>query len=82
MFLQTSHALHKPIAAPGEGVGFLKVCRLPGVKLPDSDSDGITNEKEVVTGKSDNLDSFTKEFIQAIARHRHWDREGIDKVPA
>ena len=72
----------KPIAALGEGVEFLKECKLAGVDLPGLGLNGITNEKGVVAGNPDNMDSFIKEFIQAIAQHRHWDRENIDKVPA
>ena len=64
-----------------EGVGFLKECRLPGVNLLESGSDEITNEKGVVAENPDNLDFFTKGFIRAIAQHRHWDREDIDKMP-
>ncbi len=72
----------KPVAAMGEGVDFLKACRLPGIQLPDSEKSGVTNEKGVVAGNPDNPDSFIKEFIRAIAQHRHWDREHIDTVPA
>lgn len=81
-FVNEAYKHCKPIAALGEGVDFLKQCRLPGVKLPDSESDGLTNEKGVVVGNPDNLDSFIKEFTKATAQHRHWDRENIDKVPA
>ncbi|REL37987.1 catalase [Rhodohalobacter sp. SW132] len=81
-FVNEAYKHCKPIAAVAEGVSFLKVCRLPGVTLPGPGSDEVTNVKGIVAGNSDNLESFTKEFIRAIAQHRHWDREDIDKVPA
>ena len=81
-FVREAYKHYKPIAALGEGVSFLEVCRLPGVNLPDSGQDGITNENGIIAGNPGNLDLFNKEFIQAIAQHRHWNRENIDKVPA
>ena len=81
-FVREAYKHCKPIAALGEGIDFLKECRLPGLNLPKAGSNEITNEKGIVAGNPDNLDLFNNQFIQAIAQHRHWDREDIDKVPA
>ncbi|CAN5476571.1 catalase [soil metagenome] len=82
-FVHEAYKHCKPIAALEEGVEFLKECRLSGISLPDTSTIGSTkNDKGVVAGNPDKLDSFIDEFIEAIAKHRHWDRQNIDKVPA
>ncbi|WP_028782933.1 catalase [Thalassobacillus devorans] len=59
-FLKEAFAHYKPIGATHEGVDLLKKA-------------GIDDRLGVVT--NDDLKSFVKEFVAAIADHRHWDRE-------
>ncbi|MFG6114956.1 catalase [Halobacillus sp. MO56] len=59
-FLKEAFAHYKPIGATHEGVDLLKKAEI---------ADGLG----VVT--NDDLKSFVKEFVAAIAEHRHWDRE-------
>jgi catalase len=74
----------KPLAAMTEGVELLAGSSIRGVSLAEQNQRGsITSDKGVVTawGKAD-LKQFAKSFIDAIAAHRHWDREEKMHVPA
>lgn len=68
----------KPIAALGRGVELFEAVELPGVEL---DGDGLVSDQGVVTGGGDDLDSFGEAFVEAIAAHRHWERDPKE-VPA
>ncbi|WP_085508599.1 catalase [Thalassobacillus devorans] len=59
-FLKEAFAHYKPIGATHEGVDLLKKAEI---------EDGLG----VVI--NDDLKSYVKEFVAAIAEHRHWDRE-------
>jgi len=72
----------KSIAALGEGVKFLRECRLPGISISTTIPGDFSSEKGVITGNPGTLDKFMEAFIEAIAKHRHWDRETIEEVPA
>ncbi|MEX0660635.1 MAG: catalase [Balneolaceae bacterium] len=72
----------KPIAALGEGVTFLRECRLPGINIATTIPGDFRAEKGVITGNPGKPDSFIEAFIKSIAQHRHWDRETIEQVPA
>ena len=62
----------KAIAASGAGVNFLK---------EETYVSKAKDDKAVIL--SDNgADGATKDFINAIAQHRNWDRESARKVPA
>ncbi|ELZ08469.1 catalase [Halovivax asiaticus JCM 14624] len=68
----------KPIAAVGEGVDLLDGLDLPDVDLAD-DGDGTVSARGVVTTRDDSsLDSVLDAFVDAIAAHRHWDRDPKD----
>ena len=72
----------KPLGATGEGVELLKVANLPDIKFAGQESaDKAVSDKGVVTPHSDS-GSFNDSFIAAIAKHRHWDREKKEQVPA
>jgi catalase len=84
------HALHfvneafkhcKTIAAIGEGVQVLEASHISGVKFASNGN--LSSDKGVVTAGGDhgNLKEFSDRFIDAIARHRHWDRQK-ESVPA
>ncbi|MEP6912668.1 MAG: catalase, partial [bacterium] len=65
----------KAIAASGSGVGFL--AKSLGGKFGETNSTGqlIAANEGVVTSRGAVTANFTTEFIQAIAQHRHWERE-------
>ncbi|MEO8073195.1 MAG: catalase [Acidobacteriota bacterium] len=60
----------KAIAASGEGVNFLKSETYVGK---------ASNDKAVILSENGS-ESITDDFIKAIAEHRNWDREMMDKV--
>ncbi len=74
----------KPIAALSEGVELLGASRIMGVELAEPGSPGrIVADKGVVTARGPvDMDAFMDAFVQAVAAHRHWDREEKGKVPA
>jgi catalase len=74
----------KPIGATGEGVELLHDSAIVGVTLAEASAKGeLMSDKGVVTvGGTSDLDAFAEAFTQAIAKHRHWDREKKKQVPA
>jgi catalase len=71
----------KPVAALGDGVELLREARLPGVRLSEN---GLVAEAGVVTlaqASGDDLEEFSSALCEAIAQHRHFDRE-LAAVPA
>ena len=73
----------KPLGATGEGIELLKVANLPDIKYAGQESAGkVISDKGVVTSLRIQSSSFNDSFITAIAKHRHWDREKKEQVPA
>jgi catalase len=74
----------KPLGASGEGVELFKAAHLADIKLAGQKSaDQVVSDKGVVTiRKEGGSSSFNDAFISAIAKHRHWDREKKEQVPA
>ncbi|WP_306058303.1 catalase [Natronococcus wangiae] len=71
----------KPIAALGGGTELLEAVELPDVDVA-ADGEGPVSSTGVVTCRDDGeLDAFLEEFVDAIARHRHWERSPKE-VPA
>ncbi|MGI8639245.1 MAG: catalase [Pyrinomonadaceae bacterium] len=62
----------KAIAGSGEGVNFLK----------EETYVGKAKDDKAVILSENGADGATKDFINAIAQHRNWDREAARKVPA
>jgi catalase len=73
----------KPIAAMAEGVDFLRSTNIQGVRLHEPNSqDEVMVDRGVVTATNGGGNSFNDAFFQAIAQHRHWNREKKEQVPA
>jgi catalase len=73
----------KPLGATGEGIEFLKIANLLDIKYASKESaDKVISDKGVVTAIKVNNGSFSDSFIAAIAKHRHWDREKKEQIPA
>ncbi len=74
----------KPLGATGEGVELFKASNLPDINFAGKAStDKVVSDKGVVTSRKEGgSDSFNKSFIGAIAKHRYWDREKKEQVPA
>src|SRR5690554_1067833 len=90
--LQKGESLHfvneafkhcKPIATSGNGVQMFEKAFVLGVDFADRDSKKVVSSKGVVTaGIEANADEFFESFINAIKKHRHWDRQEKVMVPA
>ncbi|ADD06941.1 catalase [Natrialba magadii ATCC 43099] len=78
-FVAEAFKHYKPIAAVGEGTELFEAVDLPDTDIAD-DGD-LVSDAGVVTCRNDDLDEFAEKFIDAIAQHRHWDRDP-EAVPA
>jgi catalase len=76
-FLQDAFAHCKPMGALAEGVDLLKAAHLEAIELADAKSaNKVVSSHGVVTAPSAaNPAPFSRALIEAIAQHRHWDRE-------
>ena len=76
-FLQDAFVHCKPLGAIGEGVELLRAAHLDGIDLADAKSaDKVVSSRGVVTAQSASKPrAFEQALIEAIAQHRHWDRE-------
>ena len=90
--LQKGESLHfvneafkhcKPIATSGNGIQMFEKAFVLGVDFADKDSKKVVSNKGVVTaGIEANAEEFFDSFINAIKKHRHWDRQEKVMVPA
>lgn len=90
--LQKGEALHfvneafkhcKAIATSGNGIQLFEKAFVLGVDFADKDSKKVVSNKGVVTaGIAANAEEFFGSFIDAIKKHRHWDRQEKVMVPA
>jgi catalase len=90
--LQKGEALHfvneafkhcKAIATSGNGIQLFEKAFVLGVGFADKDSKKVVSNKGVVTaGIEANAEEFFGSFIDAIKKHRHWDRQEKVMVPA
>jgi catalase len=74
----------KAIAATGAGREVLGASYLgaKGVIGSDADAESAVSASGVVTGGDKEAAKVAAAFVDAIAAHRHWDREADDRVPA
>ncbi|MBA3255881.1 MAG: DJ-1/PfpI family protein [Pyrinomonadaceae bacterium] len=74
-FVDEAYKHCKAIAATGAAVGLL--ARFQGEKSPDTNTsdDPVAANQGVVTSRESVTDDFALVFIEAIAQHRHWERE-------
>ncbi len=72
-FLVDAFKHYKPIAASGAGATLLAAAGITGAKLHPEAGPNADPQAGVVTAKSKG-GSVTREFIAAIAKHRHWNR--------
>lgn len=82
-FLNEAYKHCKPIAASGHAVELLTIADVAGVQLSLQNEGALTQDLGVVTQHaSGDLKEFNEAFMDAIAKHRHWNRELKDLVPA
>jgi catalase len=66
----------KPLAAIGAGLGVLDAARLPAVERADvSDAATVSDQGVVTAGVGGDPADLASRFLEAIAAHRHWDRQ-------
>ncbi len=67
----------KPIAASGDGVDLIMGAQIPGVTVAASGDQGqtVTDMGIVTVRNAQDLTEFSAAFINAIAQHRHWNRQ-------
>ena len=90
--LQKGESLHfvneafkhcKPIATSGNGIQLFEKAFVLGVDFADKESKKVVSSKGVVTaGIGANAEEFFNSFIDALKKHRHWDRQEKVMVPA
>jgi catalase len=96
-FIKEAFKHGKAIGATDEGVELLRAADLRGIQLADSsevvDSRGVVTVagRESVADRvrgavggeeSTGTGGFAGRFLQAVAQHRHWDRESKESIPA
>ena len=83
-FMNEAFRHAKPISALGEGIELLLVSSIRGVTLAGAGApDEVVCDKGVVTARSaPDRRTFIDGLVQAIAAHRHWDRDAAARVPA
>ncbi len=71
----------KPIAAVGDGTELLEAVELPGVDVANEREGVVSDQGVVMDPDGEDLESAAEAFVDAIARHRHWERDPTE-VPA
>ena len=69
----------KAIAASGTGVGFVAKALGENFSEPATTGKLVAANEGVVTSRAAVTENFTAEFINAIALHRHWERENSEQ---
>jgi catalase len=82
-FLNEAFKHCKAIAASGEGVELLWASNIVGIRVAEPDAAAPLVDSGVVTLQNTaNMGSLIQEFINAVAQHRHWERDSKEQVPA
>lgn len=72
----------KAIATTCEGIELLKASYLAGIELAEEQSETRSDRGVVTSLNGGDGNGVDREFINAIAQHRHWTREYKELVPA
>ncbi len=84
--LQFIHDMYKhckTLAVLGDGADLLAAARLPGQPTGKGSAKGTPADAGLLTGPDGgNLNGFARQFIAALAQHRHWAREQPLTPPA
>jgi catalase len=78
-FVSEAYKHCKTIAAGGAGVGFLARSLASQFQEPDQPAEKVAVDKGVVSSRDASTGALAKTFIEAIAQHRHWEREDSSK---
>jgi catalase len=74
----------KPIGATGDGVMLLQAAEIPDLHVagPQSEDELVSHRGVVTSQDGIDLEAFSQAFVEAIAQHRHWERQTRERVPA
>jgi catalase len=82
-FVDSAFRHGKPLGALGEGLELLRAARVPGALLDARDAaDAMTNRHGIVTAPDADAQGFARNFIAAVAQHRHFDRADAGRPAA
>ncbi len=83
-FVNEAYKHCKTIAASGAGAELLNASYISTAQSNAAGKamDGLVSEPGVVIGSNGQAGKIAAEFINAIAQHRHWERETKGDVPA
>jgi catalase len=81
-FVNEAYAHGKAVGASGEGVALIHTSAITGVTLADAQAQGqpVVDKGVVTIEGAKSLTDYTRDLIQAIAQHRHWDRD-VSRIP-
>ncbi|MCP2044206.1 catalase [Pontibacter sp. HSC-36F09] len=66
----------KPIATSGFGINMFEKAFVVGVNFADKESGKVVSHSGVITaGANADAGEFANKFVEAIKKHRHWNRE-------
>ncbi|HZG73029.1 MAG TPA: catalase [Chondromyces sp.] len=76
LFVEEAYQHYKTVGAANEGIDLLSAAGIETTKQPVAGTSPTSKEPGIVTaGNNQEMDSFTRRFIDDIAEHRHWSRE-------
>lgn len=75
-FINEQYKHLKTIAASNEGIEIIRASQINlATNQKDAQAPEMQKEGIVTVGDTDDLSNFCEQFVEAIARHRHWDRQ-------
>ena len=78
-FVREAYKHCKTIAASGGGVGLLARSLGEAFGETETSGDEVASSAGVVTSRDASISSVATAFIQAMAQHRHWERENSEQ---
>ena len=78
-FVSEAYKHCKAIAASGGGVGLLARSLGEAFGETETSGDEVASSAGVVTSRDASISSVATAFIQAMAQHRHWERENSEQ---
>ena len=79
-FVKEAYKHCKALAATSEGMELLKEANIKGINLPENGKKMTTDKGVVVSRDASDIKQVAKEFVNAIAQHRHWMREQQEEL--
>lgn len=81
-FVNEAYRHCKTIGATGAGVEFLKTCRDGDLPPEQYENEPVSRDGVVCLLNPEAMETFAERFTEAVAEHRHWNRERGILAPA